>query len=134
MFYLRSQAISEILQREAVTNAYGLASRKPCWVFLFCFVYHNKYLIIINKSLKLMVSLKHLQGFSFKHIFYNTWSPECLCVELQMNVVASGAQLMLFLIQIIACTTGSMPHERNYCNCHNKNNLTDCFFFIVSSP
>lgn len=46
-----------------------------------------------------------------------------------MNAVASIVQLMLFLIQIIACTTGSMPRERNYCNCHNKNNLTDCLFF-----
>lgn len=91
-------------------------------------VYHSKYLIIINKSLKLMVSLNHLQGCSFKHILYNTWSPECMCVELQIDVVTSVVQLTLFLIQIIACTTGTMPHERNSCNCHNKNNLTDCFF------
>lgn len=56
-----------------------------------------------------------------------------MCVELQMNVIASVDQLMLFLIQIIACTNGSMPHERDYYNCHNKNSLTD-HFFIVSSP
>lgn len=50
-----------------------------------------------------------------------------------MNVDASVDQLMLFLIQIIACTNGSMLHEKDYYNCHNKNSLIDHFFFIVSS-
>lgn len=91
-------------------------------------IYHSEYLIIMNKSLKLMVCLNPLQGCSFKHILYNTWSPECMCVELQINVVPSVVQLMLFLIQTKACTTGNMSHERSYCNFHNKNNLTCCLF------
>lgn len=77
-----------------------------------------------------MVSLNHLQSCGFKGTLYNTRNPECVYVELQMNIAASVDWLM-FLIQIIACTTGSIPH---YCDCHNKNNLTGHFFFIVSSP
>lgn len=80
-----------------------------------------------------MVSLNHLQDCSFKDTLYNTLHPECTCVELQMNIAASLDQLALFLIHIISCTTGSMPHEINYCNCHNKSNLTDHFIFFLQS-